>query len=48
MKFKDKGKFGDPHFGGEDFDNALVNYCINKFYEMKKKLIKVNLNQWKD
>ena len=36
MKFKDKGKFGDPHFGGEDFDNALVDYCINKFYEMKK------------
>ena len=44
MKFKDKGKFGNPHFGGEDFDNALVDYCINKFYEMKKiKIIKVNL-----
>ena len=35
-KFKVLEKFGDPHFGGEDFDNALVNHCINKFYEMKK------------
>ena len=36
LKFKVLEKFGDPHFGGEDFDNALVNHCINKFYEMKK------------
>ena len=36
LKFKVLEKFGDPHFGGEDFDNALVNYCIDKFYEMKK------------
>ena len=42
MKFTDKGKFGDPHFGGEDFDNALVDYCIDKFYEMKK--IKIDKN----
>ena len=40
--FTDKGKFGDPHFGGEDFDNALVDYCIDKFYEMKK--IKIDKN----
>jgi molecular chaperone DnaK (HSP70) len=39
LKFKVIEKFGDPHFGGEDFDNALVNYCINKFYEMKKIII---------
>ena len=24
LKFKVSEKFGDPHFGGEDFDNALV------------------------
>ena len=40
--YTDKGKFGDPHFGGEDFDNALVDYCIDKFYEMKK--IKIDKN----
>ncbi len=28
LVFSDKGKFGEPHFGGEDFDNALVDYCI--------------------
>jgi len=43
LNFTDKGKYGDPHFGGEDFDNALVDYCIDKFYEMKKiKIDKVN------
>ena len=42
LKFKVLEKFGDPHFGGEDFDNALVNYCINKFYEMKQ--IKIDKN----
>ena len=43
LVFTDKGKFGDPHFGGEDFDNALVDYCIDKFYEMKK--IKIDKNK---
>ena len=42
LKFKVLEKFGDPHFGGEDFDSALVNYCIDKFYEMKK--IKIDKN----
>ena len=42
LVFEDKGKYGDPHFGGEDFDNALVDYCIEKFYEMKK--IKIDKN----
>ena len=42
LKFKVLEKFGDPHFGGEDFDNTLVNYCIDKFYEMKK--IKIDKN----
>ena len=43
MKFTDKVKFRDPHFGDEDFDNALVDYCIDKFYEMKK--IKIDKNK---
>ena len=43
LVFTDKGKFGDPHFGGEDFDNALADYCIDKFYEMKK--IKIDKNK---
>ena len=42
LKFKVLEKFGDPHFGEEDFDNALVNYCIDKFYEMKQ--IKIDKN----
>ncbi len=29
--FTVKEKYGDPHFGGEDFDNILVQYCINVF-----------------
>jgi len=39
LKFEVLEKFWDPHFGGEDFDNALVDYCIDKFYEMKKIII---------
>ena len=31
-----KATNGNTHLGGEDFDNALVNYCIDKFYEMKQ------------
>ena len=42
LKFKVLEKFGDPHFGGEDFDNALVNYCIDKCNEMKQ--IKIDKN----
>ena len=34
--FTDKGKYENQYFGGEDFDNALVDYNIKKFYEMKK------------
>jgi L1 cell adhesion molecule like protein len=25
---------GDTHLGGEDFDNNLVNYCIDRFKEV--------------
>ncbi len=42
LVFIDKGKFGDTHFSREDFDNALVDYCIEKFYEIKK--IKIDKN----
>ena len=26
--FEVKAKSGDSHFGGQDFDNKLVEYCI--------------------
>jgi len=39
-----KGKYEDLHFGGEDFDNALVDYFINLYNEIKKKKI----NKYKD
>merc|ERR1719218_442592 len=29
--FEVKATAGDPHLGGEDFDNRLVNYCIAEF-----------------
>jgi L1 cell adhesion molecule like protein len=28
---------GDSHLGGEDFDNRLVNYCVQEFKRRKKK-----------
>ncbi|KAL4572442.1 hypothetical protein LXL04_019219 [Taraxacum kok-saghyz] len=30
-KFKVKGVAGDSHLGGEDFDNRLVDYCVEEF-----------------
>ncbi len=32
-KFDIKATDGDVHFGGDDFDNLLVEYCIKKFKE---------------
>ena len=29
--FEVKATAGDPHLGGEDFDNRLVSYCISEF-----------------
>ena len=29
--FEVKAVSGDTHFGGEDFDNRLVDYCIAQF-----------------
>ncbi len=31
--FEVKSTSGDTHLGGEDFDNKLVEYCVNKFKE---------------
>ncbi|MFS7897762.1 putative Heat shock protein 70 family [Helianthus anomalus] len=33
---------GDTHLGGEDFDKAMVNYCVNEFKKRKKKDISKN------
>lgn len=33
---------GDTHLGGEDFDNRLVDYCIDEFKRKTKKDIKEN------
>lgn len=30
-KFKVKAVAGDTHLGGEDFDNRMVNYCVEEF-----------------
>ena len=29
--FEVKGTAGDTHLGGEDFDNRLVDYCMQEF-----------------
>lgn len=31
--FEVKATAGDTHLGGEDFDNLLVKYCVDKFYQ---------------
>ena len=35
-----KSTRGDTHLGGEDFDNILVNYCIDEF----KKITEIDIN----
>lgn len=40
--FEVKATAGDTHLGGEDFDNKLVEYCVNEFYKKKKIDIKNN------
>ena len=35
---------GNVHLGGEDFDNILLNYCIEKF----KKKTSIDLNEKDD
>lgn len=33
---------GDTHLGGEDFDNALVDYCVSEFEKKTKAVLKGN------
>ena len=40
--FEVKATAGDTHLGGEDFDNKLVEYCVNKFFNKKRVDIKNN------
>lgn len=35
---------GDPHLGGEDFDNHIVNYMVNEFQRKHGKNIRDNKN----
>ena len=47
IKFKVKANLGNPFFGGIDFDNQLMKYCINEFcklYKMKEEEIYANKN----
>ena len=41
--FEVLGTKGDTHLGGEDFDNLLVGYCIEKFNE---EYININLREF--
>ena len=36
LKFKVKANLGNPFFGGIDFDNQLMKYCINEFCSLNK------------
>ena len=36
INFKVKANLGNPFFGGIDFDNKLVQYCVNKFCELNQ------------
>jgi len=40
--FEVKATAGDTHLGGEDFDNKLVEYCVNEFNKKKRIDIKGN------
>jgi heat shock protein 1/8 len=34
--FEVKATAGDTHLGGEDFDNMLVKYCVDQFYQKNR------------
>jgi heat shock protein 1/8 len=36
-KFEVKVVGGDMHLGGEDFDNRMLNYCVQQFKRRNKK-----------
>ncbi|CAG8486403.1 4845_t:CDS:2 [Funneliformis mosseae] len=40
--FEVKAVAGDTHLGGEDFDNRLVNHCVQKFQRKYKKDLTTN------
>ena len=40
--FEVKATAGDPHLGGEDFDNRMVDHFVNEFKRKHKKDIKGN------
>ncbi|XP_059933330.1 heat shock 70 kDa protein 1-like [Gadus macrocephalus] len=40
--FKVKSTAGDTHLGGEDFDNRLINHCVEEFKRKFKKDISKN------
>lgn len=40
--FQVKATNGNTHLGGEDFDNTLVDYCVQQFLNQKKINIKQN------
>jgi L1 cell adhesion molecule like protein len=40
--FEVKSTVGDTHFGGEDFDNILMEYCREDF--LKKKNVNIRYN----
>lgn len=41
--FEVKATAGDTHLGGEDFDNTLVDYCVQEF-QKKNKSVDLKLN----
>jgi len=42
--FEVKATAGDTHLGGEDFDNRLVDYCVQEF-KRKNKNLKAEINK---
>ena len=41
-RFEVKAVGGDMHLGGEDFDNRMLNYCVQQFKRRNKKDITTN------
>ena len=41
-RFEVKAVGGDMHLGGEDFDNRMLNYCVQQFKRRNKKDITAN------
>ena len=42
--FEVKATAGDTHLGGEDFDNALVSYCVDEFRKKNKQCADIKEN----